>query len=416
MTADWPIYLDHAATTPLDPQVLEAMLPWMQSMRGLGNPSSTGHCYGQHAATAVEEAREAVAALVHAEPAGVVWTSGATEADNLAVLGAARFAGQRGRGRHVVSCRTEHKAVLEPLKQLEREGFEVTLLQPAADGSLTVEQVLQALRDDTVLVSLMHANNETGVVHPIAAIAEGLRDHAAVLHVDAAQSAGRLPVDVRGWGVDLLSLSAHKLHGPKGVGALYVRSRPRLRLEPLMFGGGQERGYRPGTLATHQIVGFGKACAVAAAGLDADAARLVDLRDRLWSGLARQGGVQRNGRLDGAPHILNVAFVGVHGEALEAELQGLAISAGAACSSAEAMTSHVLRAMGVADDLAQSSFRFSLARTTTTSEVDRAVAQTADALERLRTFSPAWRRYCETGAPMQGGAPGNGFSPGGSKG
>ncbi|MCC5859816.1 MAG: aminotransferase class V-fold PLP-dependent enzyme [Ectothiorhodospiraceae bacterium] len=410
------IYLDHAASTPLDPRAAEAMWVWMQGDGALGNPSSTGHRFGRQAADAVEQARREVAGLVNADPAGIVWTSGATEANNLALLGACRFAGKRGRGRHLVSCRTEHKAVLEACAQLEREGFELSLLEPAPDGSLDPARVLEAVRDDTVLVSLMHANNETGVVHDIPVIAGELRGRPVLLHVDAAQSAGRLPVDAAGWGIDLLSLSGHKLHGPKGVGALYVRPRPRLRLEPLLFGGGQERGYRPGTLPVHQIVGMGRAFALAADGLEADAAYIRGLRDRLWDGFNACGGVLRNGREDGAPHILNVAFVGVHGEALAEELQNLAISAGAACSSADATTSHVLRAMGVPDGLALSSFRFSVARTTTAQDVDAAVAQVRLALRRLRAFSPVWRRFRQGVSLTALYGRGNGFSPNESKG
>ncbi|MCC5809311.1 MAG: aminotransferase class V-fold PLP-dependent enzyme [Ectothiorhodospiraceae bacterium] len=388
MTEAPPVYLDHAATTPVDPAVVEVMMRWLSGADAMGNPSSRGHCYGRGAAAAVEKARQQVAALVGAEPEGIVWTSGATEANNLALLGAVRFAMKRGRGRHLVSCRTEHKAVLEACAALEREGAEVTLLDPAPDGSLCPGRVLDAVRDDTVLVSLMHVNNETGVIHDIAAIADTLRSCPVLFHVDAAQSAGRLPLAVADWGVDMVSLSAHKLYGPKGVGALYVRPRPRLRIEPLAYGGGQERGMRPGTLATHQIAGMGLACALAAERIDTDSAHLLAMRRRLWDRLSEAGGVVLHGRWDGAPHILNVGFQGVHGEALETELEdAVAISTGSACASADATPSHVLRAMGVPDTLVISSFRFSLGRTTRAEDVDRVARSVLQGLRRLRSFS-----------------------------
>ncbi len=400
MTDVLPVYLDHAATTPVDPAVAALMMRWLTEAECQGNPASGTHAYGRAAAGAVAQAREQVAMLIGGDPEGVVWTSGATEANNLALLGAARFAMKRGRGNHVVTCRTEHKAVLEACAALEREGARVTWLEPAHDGSLTVQQVLDAVTEDTVLVSLMHANNETGVVHDIASIALALQDRGPLLHVDAAQSAGRLPLKVAEWGIDMLSLSAHKLYGPKGVGALYMRPRPRIRIEPLAYGGGQERGLRPGTLATHQIAGMGLAFALAAERLVDDSAYLRQLRRRLWQGLSAAGGVVLHGREDGAPHILNVAFPGIHGEALEAELEDVvAMSAGSACASADAEPSHVLRAMAVPDSVSISSFRFSLGRTTRMEDVDRAVQAVIGALQRLRAFSPLRTSVDSAGQP-----------------
>ena len=394
-----PIYLDYAATTPLAPEVLEAMLPWMRHQGGFGNPSSSGHAYGREAAAAVEHARRQVAALIAADADGVVFTSGATEADNLAILGAVRFAMARGRGRHVVSSRTEHSAVLGACERLRREGAEITLLQPDRSGRIHVEQVGEALRDDTVLVSIMHANNETGVLQDVAALARLLRPHPAVLHVDAAQSAGRCPIRVRDWGIDLLSISAHKLYGPKGIGALWVRPRPRLRLEPLQYGGGQERGYRPGTLPVHQIVGLGEACRLALQDLTRESARLHTLRARLRGGLEALGSVRIHGDGDMAPHIVSASFPCVHGEALSLELGGLALSAGSACSSARPGPSHVLRAMGLPDSLASSTFRFSIGRWTSAEQVDEAVAAVANALERLQPLSPLAARWRD-GEPL----------------
>lgn len=383
-----PLYLDYAASTPVDPRVLDVVLPWMQRDSGFGNPSSAGHVYGREAAAAVETARKEVAALIGGDPAGLVFTSGATEADNLAVLGAVRFAIARGRGRHVISSRTEHSAILGACACLEREGAEVTLLEPDGNGRVHPQQVADALRDDTVLVSLMHVNNETGVVHDIPAVAALLRDCPTLLHVDAAQSAGRCPIQVADWGVDLLSLSAHKLYGPKGIGALWIRPRPRLRLEPLMYGGGQERGYRPGTLPVHQIVGMGEAFALARREYGTEVPRLKTLREQLRKGLEVSGALRINGGGEQAPHILSVTFGCVHGEALALELETLALSTGSACSSADPSPSHVLRAMGVADSLALGTFRFSLGRWTTEQEIDYALLSVRDALNRLRALSP----------------------------
>ncbi|MFV8834297.1 aminotransferase class V-fold PLP-dependent enzyme [Aquisalimonas sp.] len=386
------LYLDYAATTPVAPEVAARMAACLQIDGVFGNPSSR-HRWGVDAAHLIDAAAGQVGALIGAPADGVVWTSGATESDNLAVLGVGRFARERGRGNHVISARTEHAAVLGALEQLEREGMEVTLLPPGPDGAVTVEQVGEALRDDTVLVSLMHVNNETGAVNDIAAIGERLRQHPARFHVDAAQSAGRLPLCADAWGIDLLALSGHKIYGPKGVGALWVRRRPRVRLSPLFHGGGQQDGVRPGTLAPHLIAGMGEACALTMADMEHEPARLRGLRDHLREQLVDLGAVQVNGQANGSPHVLNVSIGCVNGDALQADLDGLGISAGSACSSSDQAASHVLRAMGVPDALAHSTLRFSLGRWSTRESVDAAVARVGASIQRLRALSPAWPRY-----------------------
>lgn len=386
-----PVYLDNAATTPVDPRVVARMLEWLTGEAGFGNPASP-HAFGRRAADAVEAARAEVAALINAQPEEVVWTSGATEANNLAILGAARFYGA-SRGKHLVTVRSEHKSVLGPCQQLAAEGFELTELGVRPDGSLDPDELRAALRPDTLLVSVMQVNNETGVVHPLEIIAPLVKASGALLHVDAVQSAGRLPVDAAALEVDLLSLSAHKLHGPKGVGVLYQRRQPRVRLQPLMFGGGQERGTRPGTVPVHQVVGMGEACRLAREELRSAPARLAALKERLWRGLSGLGGVIRNGRSDGAPHILNVGFVGVHGEALAAELTKVAAAGASACTSATGAPSHVLRAMGVPEQLAHASLRFSFGRFSSEQDVDAAVKSIGAALTRLRALSPLWLAY-----------------------
>jgi cysteine desulfurase len=381
-----PIYLDYAATTPVDPRVAEVMIECLRPEGAHGNPSSAGHEYGRRARALVEKARGQVAASIGARPECIVWTSGATESDNLAILGAARF--RADRGRHVISARTEHKAVVDALKQLEREGFEVTWLKPAADGVVRPEQVDAALRADTQLVSLMHVNNETGVIQDAAAVGAICRDRGVTFHVDAAQSAGKLPIDVEAMQVDLLSLTAHKTYGPKGVGALYVRRKPPVGLRPLMFGGGQESGLRSGTLATHQIVGMGMAFEIAERERAQDVERIRSLRDRLWRGIAVLGGVELNGHPEQrVAGLLNVSFHGVEGESLQFALRELAVSAGAACSSGSEEASYVLRALGRSDQLAQSSLRFSLGRFTTAEEVDVAVAAVTREVTRLRSLA-----------------------------
>ena len=381
------VYLDNAATTAVDPRVVEAMLECLGPDGDYANPSSVGHAPGRRARARVESSREAVAALVGATPERIVFTSGATEADNLALFGTARY--HRSRGRHVVTSRTEHPAVLDACRQLEREGFEVTYLAPGADGIVEPSQVEAALRADTILVSLMHVQNEIGVVQDVAAVGRLCRERGIVFHVDAAQGAGKLPLDVERDCIDLLALTAHKLHGPKGVGALCVRREPRLGLAPMILGGGQERGLRSGTLATHQVVGMGRAYEIAAGEGASDAARIGALRARLWTALSALPGTTLNGhptrRVAG---ILSVTFDGVEGESLQAALDDLAVASGSACATLSAEPSYVLRALGHSDRLAQSTLRLSLGRWTTTEEVDYAARRIAAEVGRLRAIAP----------------------------
>ncbi len=381
------VYLDNAATTPVDPRVIEAMATCLGIDGDFANPSATGHAPGRRARARVEQAREEVASLVGARPAQVIWTSGATEADNLALLGAARF--YRSRGQHVVTARTEHPAVLDACRQLERAGFAVTYLVPGSDGIVQPTQVEAALRPETILVSLMHVNNEIGVVQDIGAVGRLCRARGVLFHVDAAQSAGKLPLDFERDCIDLLALTAHKVHGPKGVGALCIRLEPRIGLVPLLHGGGQERGLRSGTLPTHQIVGMGVAYRIAALEMAADSARIARLRDRLWHGLAGLPGVALNGHAtQRAPGILSITIDGVEGESLLFELPGLAVASGSACATASAEPSYVLRALGRSDRLAQSSLRLSLGRYTTAAEVELAIAAIQRAIGRLRAVAP----------------------------
>ncbi len=380
------IYLDYAATTPVDPRVAARMIELLEPGGVHGNPASLSHEYGRKARALVEQARAQVAAAIGAKPETIVWTSGATESDNLAVFGVAQF--NADRGRHIVSAKTEHKAVLDPLKQLERAGFSVTYLKPQANGIVAPEQVAAALRPDTQLVSLMHVNNETGVIQDVAAVGALCRERGIAFHVDAAQSVGKTALDVEAMHIDLLSITAHKAYGPKGIGALYVRRQPPLGLRPLVFGGGQEGGLRSGTLATHQIVGMGAAFALAAAEREADVPRLRALRDKLWQGLHALGGVELNGDPERrVANILNVSFHGVEGESLQFALRELAVSAGAACSSGSDEGSYVLRALGRDDQLAQSSLRFSLGRFTTDEDIDLAIAAVGREVNRLRDIA-----------------------------
>ena len=381
------VYLDNAATTPVDPRVIDAMATCLGVDGDFANPSAIGHAPGRRARARVEQAREEVASLVGARPAQLTWTSGATEADNLALLGAARF--YRSRGRHVVTARTEHPAVLDACRQLEREGFAVTYLVPGSDGIVVPAQVESALRPETILVSLMHVNNEIGVVQDIGAVGRLCRARGVLFHVDAAQSVGKLPLDVERDCIDLLALTAHKVHGPKGVGALCVRLEPRIGLVPLLHGGGQERGLRSGTLPTHQIVGMGVAYRIAAREMAEDSARMARLRERLWQGLAELPGVELNGHaVQRAPGILNVTIDGVEGESLLFELPGLAVASGSACATTSAEPSYVLRALGRSDRLAQSSLRLSLGRYTTAAEIELAIAAIQGAVRRLRAVAP----------------------------
>jgi cysteine desulfurase len=381
------VYLDNAATTAVDPRVVDDMLACLGPGGDYANPSAVGHAAGRRARARVEQARAEVAALVGADPAQVIFTSGATEADNLAILGAARF--YRERGRHVVTSRTEHPAVLDACRQLEREGFAVTYLRPGADGIVEPAQVEEALRSDTVLVSLMHVNNEIGVVQDVAAVGRLCRARGVLLHVDAAQSAGKLSLDVERDGIDLLALTAHKVHGPKGIGALCVRREPRLGLVPLLHGGGQERGLRSGTLPTHQAVGMGAASRVAAQEMAADGARITGLRERLWQGLAAMPGVTLNGHpARRAPGILSVSIDGVEGESLLFELPGMAVASGSACATTSGEPSYVLRALGRSVRLAQSTLRLSLGRFSTEADVEQAIAAVVAAVKRLRALAP----------------------------
>lgn len=387
-----PIYLDYSSTTPVDPRVAEKMIQCLSPEGNFGNPASRSHVFGWRAEEAVEDARRQVADLINADPREIVWTSGATESDNLAIKGAANFYSKKGR--HIVSSRIEHKAVLDTCRQLEREGYEVTYLEPDSDGLITPEMVASVLRDDTTLVSLMHVNNEIGVINDIAAIGELTRARKIIFHVDAAQSAGKIPLDMESMKVDLLSISAHKLYGPKGIGALYVRRKPRVRLEAQMHGGGHERGMRSGTLPTHQIVGLGEACRIAAAEMDGERARVEMLKDRLLSQIADLEEVHINGSLEQrVPGILNISFAYVEGESLMMSLKDLAVSSGSACTSASLEPSYVLRALGLSDELAHSSLRISLGRFTTEAEVDHAVAEIREAVSKLRELSPLWDMY-----------------------
>lgn len=379
------LYMDYAATTPLDPKVAEKMTACLTLDGNFANPASA-HGPGRAARATVEEARAQVAALVKAAPEEIVFTSGATESDNLAILGVARF--RRERGRHLVTSRIEHKAVLDACKQLEKEGFEVTWLKPDADGLIQPGAVEAALKPDTILVSVMQANNELGTVNDVAAIGRRVRARGAVFHVDAAQSAGKLPIDLNTLDVDLMSFAAHKVYGPKGIGALYVRREPRVNLEPLIHGGGHERGLRSGTLATHQIVAMGEAFRLARELLASEAPRLAALRERLWKGLQSIPGVLLNGHgTQRLPGILNVSFPGVEGESLLYACEELAVSSGSACNAADREPSYVLRALGRDDQLAGASLRFSLGRFSTEAEVDRAIEIVTRQYGRLRALA-----------------------------
>ncbi|MGO4331117.1 IscS subfamily cysteine desulfurase [Cupriavidus sp. 2TAF22] len=389
---DTPIYMDYSATTPVDPRVVEKMVPYLYER--FGNAASRSHAFGWEAEAAVEEAREHVARLLGADPREIVWTSGATEGNNLALKGAAHF--YRGKGRHLITVRTEHKAVLDTCRELERQGFEVSYLDVGPDGLLDLDVLRNALRPDTILVSVMMVNNETGVIQPIGEIGALCRERGIVFHCDAVQAAGKLPIDLSALPVDLMTVTAHKVYGPKGIGALYVRRKPRVRLEAQIHGGGHERGMRSGTLATHQIVGMGEAFRLAGRELATEAGRVSALRDRLWQGLGDLEQVFVNGSLEHRiPHNLNLSFNFVEGESLIMGLRGIAVSSGSACTSASLEPSYVLRALGRSDELAHSSIRFTLGRFTTEQEVDAVVAQVRACVEKLRSLSPLWEMYQE---------------------
>ncbi|MDA8092377.1 MAG: IscS subfamily cysteine desulfurase [Betaproteobacteria bacterium] len=385
-----PIYMDYSATTPVDPRVADKMIPYLTDY--FGNPASRSHVFGWTAEKAVETAEGQVAELVCADPKEIIWTSGATESDNLALKGAAHF--YKGKGKHLVSVKTEHKAVLDTLRELEREGFEVTYLDPQPDGLLDLAALEAALRPDTIVVSVMHVNNEIGVIQDIAAIGEICRARGIIFHVDAAQSTGKEAIDLSRLKVDLMSFSAHKTYGPKGIGALYVRRKPRVRIEAQMHGGGHERGLRSGTLATHQIVGMGEAFRIAGEEMGQENARIRRLRDRLLTGLSRMEEVYVNGDLERRiPHNLNMSFNFVEGESLIMAVKDLAVSSGSACTSASLEPSYVLKALGRNDELAHSSIRFTIGRFTTEQEVDYAVSLLQEKIGKLRELSPLWEMY-----------------------
>ncbi len=389
-----PIYLDYSATCPADPRVAEKMMQCLTLDGNFGNPASRSHRFGWQAEESVDEARNHVADLIGADPREIVFTSGATESNNLAIKGAAHFYVKQGK--HIITCKTEHKAVLDTCRHLESEGYEVTYLDPQSDGLLTLPQIEAAMRPDTILVSIMHVNNEIGVIQDLAAIGELCRARKILFHVDAAQSAGKVDIDVNAMKIDLLSLSAHKVYGPKGIGALYVRRKPRVRLEAQMHGGGHERGMRSGTLATHQIVGMGEAFRIAKAEMAEESVRIKALRDRLYNGLKDIEQVFVNGSTEHrVAGNLNISFAYVEGESLMMALKDLAVSSGSACTSASLEPSYVLRALGLNDELAHSSIRFSIGRFTTEEEIDYAIGLIRNSIGKLRDLSPLWDMFKE---------------------
>ena len=385
-----PIYLDYSATTPVDPRVAEKMIPYLTEQ--FGNPASRSHSFGWSAEKAVEHAREEVAKLVNADPKEIVWTSGATESNNLAIKGAAHF--YKGKGKHLITMKTEHKAVIDTMRELEREGYEVTYLDPQPDGLLDLEKFKAAIRPDTVLASIMLVNNEIGVIQDIAAIGEICREKGVIFHVDAAQATGKVVIDLAKLKVDLMSFSAHKTYGPKGMGALFVRRKPRIRLESQMHGGGHERGMRSGTLATHQIVGMGEAFRIAREEMATENERIRYLRDKLLKGLSDIEEVYVNGDMEQrVPHNLNISFNFVEGESLIMAIKDLAVSSGSACTSASLEPSYVLKALGRNDELAHSSIRFSIGRFTTEADIDYVISLLKNKIEKLRELSPLWEMH-----------------------
>lgn len=389
-TLHLPIYMDYSATTPIDPRVVDKMIPYLREQ--FGNPASRSHQYGWDAERAVEEARENVAALVNADPREIIWTSGATESDNLAIKGAAHF--YKSKGKHIITVKTEHKAVLDTCRELEREGFEVTYLDVKDDGLIDLEKFKAALRPDTILVSVMSVNNEIGVIQDIEAIGEITREKGIVFHVDAAQATGKIEIDLQKLKVDLMSFSAHKTYGPKGIGALYVRRKPRIRIEAQMHGGGHERGMRSGTLATHQIVGMGEAFRIAREEMATENERIRMLRDRLLRGLSEMEETYVNGDMEKrVPHNLNISFNFVEGESLIMAVKDVAVSSGSACTSASLEPSYVLRALGRNDELAHSSIRFTVGRFTTEQDVDYVINLLKTKISKLRDLSPLWEMH-----------------------
>jgi cysteine desulfurase len=390
MTPHFPIYMDYGATTPVDPRVAQAMIPWLSEH--FGNPASRSHAWGWEAEEAVEQARVQVAELINADPREIVWTSGATESDNLAIKGAAHF--YQGRGKHLITVKTEHKAVLDTMRELERQGFEVTYLDVQADGLLDLDRFRDALRPDTILVSVMLVNNEIGVIQDLPAIGAMCRERGIIVHVDAAQATGKLPIDITQLPIDLMSLASHKTYGPKGIGALYVRRKPRVRLEAQMHGGGHERGLRSGTLPTHQIVGMGEAFRIAAAEMGTEIERIRMLQHKLLAGLQDIEQVFINGDLERrVPHNVNASFNYVEGESLIMGIKGIAVSSGSACTSASLEPSYVLRALGRSDELAHSSLRMTIGRFTTEAEITFALGTLHERVTKLRELSPLWEMY-----------------------
>ncbi len=386
----FPIYMDYSATTPIDPRVADKMIPYLREQ--FGNPASRSHAYGWSAEAAVEEARAQVASLVGADPREIIWTSGATESNNLAIKGAAQF--YKSKGKHIITVKTEHKAVLDTVRELERQGFEATYLEPQDNGLISLEQLEAAMRPDTILVSVMLVNNEIGVIQPIKEIGELCRKKGIIFHSDAAQATGKVEINLEELKVDLMSFSAHKTYGPKGIGALYVRRKPRVRLEAQMHGGGHERGLRSGTLAPHQIVGMGEAFRIAKEEMDTELARIKALRDRLAKGLLEIEEVYINGDMEHrVPHNLNVSFNFVEGESLIMAVKDIAVSSGSACTSASLEPSYVLRALGRSDELAHSSIRFTIGRFTTEEDIDFAVKLLKEKVGKLRELSPLWEMH-----------------------
>jgi cysteine desulfurase len=389
-----PIYLDYSSTTPVDPRVAAKMAECLTTDGVFGNPASRSHKFGWVAEEAVDVARNQIAELINADPREIVFTSGATESNNLAIKGAANFYGKNGK--HLVTLKTEHKAVLDTMRQLEREGYEVTYLDPEPNGLILLDKLIAAIRPDTILISIMHVNNEIGVIQDIAAIGEMCRERKILFHVDAAQSTGKVPIDLQTIKVDLMSFSAHKTYGPKGIGALFVRRKPRIRLEAQMHGGGHERGMRSGTMATHQIVGMGEAFRIAKLEMGAENERLLMLRNKLWNGIKDMEAVYLNGDMESRiAGNLNVSFAYVEGESLIMALKDMAVSSGSACTSASLEPSYVLRALGLSDELAHSSIRFTTGRFTTEAEIDYVIGVIRNAIDKLRDMSPLWDMYKE---------------------
>ncbi|MEE8481984.1 MAG: IscS subfamily cysteine desulfurase [Acidiferrobacterales bacterium] len=389
-----PIYFDYSATTPVDPRVAKVMMQYLTPDGNFGNAASRSHSYGWNAEAAIDEARKNVADLIGADPREIAWTSGATESDNLAIKGVAHF--YKKKGNHIITCKTEHKAVLDTCRQLEREGFEITYLDPEPNGLIDLGKLDDAIRESTILISIMHVNNEIGVIQDIAAIGKLAREKGVLFHTDGAQSAGKVPIDVNELNIDLMSLSAHKIYGPKGMGALYVRRKPRVRIEAQMHGGGHERGMRSGTLPTHQIVGMGEAFRIAREEMADEIDRIRSLRDRLWNGTKDMEEVYLNGDMDHrVAGNLNVSFNFVEGESLIMALKDIAVSSGSACTSASLEPSYVLRALGRNDELAHSSIRFTIGRFSTEEEIDYAIKLVRDKVEKLRELSPLWDMFQE---------------------